>query len=221
MAPVEAMPKAKAAALRALELDDALAETHVSLGLIRLFFEWDWAGTQSAFNRAIELNPGYSVSRHFYAIYLATVWEKFDDAIAEAKRALGLDPLSLPLHNIVALLLLDAPRYDEATTMWRKMLEVEPKATGADNEIGWAYEIQDKYDEASDAYIQGMVIAGEKEEQIIAFRQLYTSLGINGIREWKVEFFLKKWEERNHWHGDAYAVAVNYARLGDQEQAFA
>jgi adenylate cyclase len=219
-APVDAMPKAKAAALRALELDATLAEAYFSLGVVRFFFEWDWSGAENALKRAIELNPGYPSSHHFYAIYLATVQQNFDDAIAAAQQALRLDPLSLPLHNIVALLLLDARQYDEAIAMWRKMLEIDPQAAGTYNEIGWAYELQEKYEEAVAAYVQAMVVSRESEEQVEAFRQLYASAGINGIREWKVNFFLRKWEERKHWHGDAYAVAVNYARLGDKEQAF-
>ncbi|HEX4945853.1 MAG TPA: protein kinase [Blastocatellia bacterium] len=220
-APADAMPRAKAAALRALELDDQLAEAHLSLVLVRGFFEYDWAGAEQSLRRSLELNPAYPTAHHFYAIYLAAVQENFAEAIVTAQRALALDPLSLPLHNIVALLLLDAGRPDEAIAMWRKMLELAPQFAGAHNEIGWALELQGKYDEAIEGYIQAMMLAGESRAQVEAFRQLYRASGISGVREWKLNFFLKKWEERNHWHGDAYAIAINYARLGDAEQTLA
>jgi serine/threonine protein kinase len=219
--PFEAMPKAKAAAARARELDETLAEAHLSIALTRLLFDWDWPGAESAMLRSLELNPRNPSSHHFYAIYLAAVWRRFDDAIVEARKGLDLDPLSVPLHNIVALLLLNARRFEEAIAVWRKLLQIDGTSAGAWNEIAWAFELQGQYDQAAEAYVEAMTVSGESERQVEAFRQVFASSGIDGLREWKTNYFLQKWEQRNHWHSDAYSIAVNCARQGDNDQALA
>jgi tetratricopeptide (TPR) repeat protein len=86
--PEEAMSKARTAALKALEIDGSLAEAHAALALVKFMFEWDWAGAERYFGKAIALNPGYAPVRHIYSAYLATVLRRFDEAIAEANRAL-------------------------------------------------------------------------------------------------------------------------------------
>jgi TolB-like protein/Tfp pilus assembly protein PilF len=123
--PREAMPKAKAAAQKALELDPELAEAHTSLAMVQVIYDWDWAGGERSFRRAIELNPGYPTAHHWYALYLGRMG-RTQDAIAEARRALELDPLSLIINNAVAGALFKARRYDEALAENRKVLEMEP-----------------------------------------------------------------------------------------------
>jgi len=219
MSPDEAMPKAMFAARKAQELDNTLGEAFCSSGLVELFYEWNWIRTAEDLQRSMVLNPNYATGYHFYSVYLGAVHEKFDDAIKEARKGLSLEPLSIPLHNIVALLLLDARRYEEAIPIWRKALEIAPTNAGLYNEIGWAYELQEKYDEAFENYLKALELSGETVEEIESFQRLYKTAGIRGIREWKVNFYQKKWVQRNHWHGDAYSLAVNYARLGEKKQA--
>ncbi|HWC19051.1 MAG TPA: winged helix-turn-helix domain-containing protein, partial [Terriglobales bacterium] len=125
--PREAMPKARAAAAQALELDPNLAEAHVSMALVKFFYDWDWPGAEAEFKRAIELNPNYPTAHHGYAVLLLTVYMRWDDAIAEANRALELDPLSVPLNNIVALILTFSPHYDETIARSKKLQELNPK----------------------------------------------------------------------------------------------
>ena len=109
----EAIPKAKQATMMALQLDDTLSEAHVSAGRIKAYYDWDWAGAEREFNRAIELDPNSANARGEYGGYLATVG-RGNEAVAEAQRARELDPLSLPVNFGVAWTLISARRYDEA-----------------------------------------------------------------------------------------------------------
>src|SRR5262249_30078639 len=122
-APQEAYSKAKAAALKALQLDDKLAEAHTALAE-ELYFV-DMAGSISEFQRAIALNPNYATAHHWYGNLLANLG-RFDEAIAEAKRSIELDPLSLINNADLGQTLSVARRYDEAIAQLRKTLEIDP-----------------------------------------------------------------------------------------------
>src|ERR1051325_1997328 len=104
MPPNEAEPKAKAAAVKALEIDDKLAEAYGSFAFVKFVFEWEWKEAETYFKKAIELNPNCASVRHVYSVYLATVWRQFDEALLEVGKALELDPLSLPINHMAALL---------------------------------------------------------------------------------------------------------------------
>src|SRR5216684_3264842 len=116
-----ALSRAKAAALKAIELDDTLAEPHASLAFIAETHEWDWATAEREYKRALELNPGDARAHHWYAGYLMYVG-RFEDGISEARRARDLDPLSLPINNALAGRLLVAGRYNEALEQVQKTL---------------------------------------------------------------------------------------------------
>ena len=117
----DALSRAKAAALKAIELDDTLAEPHASLAFIAETHEWDWATAEREYKRALELNPGDARAHHWYAGYLMYVG-RFEEGIAEAKRARDLDPLSLPVNNALAGRLLVAGRVDEALAQLQQTL---------------------------------------------------------------------------------------------------
>ena len=123
--PVEAMPKARAAAEKALELDPNLAEARTSLGFVTYFYDWDWAGAERELREAIRLNPSYSVAHHIYAVLLMTLGRR-DESVTEAQRALDVDPLSLPINNILGAMLANAGRYDEAIERYKRTLELSP-----------------------------------------------------------------------------------------------
>jgi serine/threonine protein kinase/Flp pilus assembly protein TadD len=125
MAPLDAMPKAKAAAVKALELDDTLAESHASLGVLKLFYDWDWPGAEKEFMRALELNPSLVEAHLGEATYLATLG-RFDDALAEDKLALALDPAS-PRARVASLShSYLARRFDGTIEECRKTIELAP-----------------------------------------------------------------------------------------------
>jgi TolB-like protein/DNA-binding winged helix-turn-helix (wHTH) protein len=217
MSPAEAMPKAKAAAIKAQELDPSAAEPHTSLAIVHLFYDWDWAEAENEYIRAAKLDSNYPTNHHFRAIYLATIWRRFDEAITEARLGLSLDPLSVPLHNIVGLLHLDAGHFEDAISMWQKILELDPTSSAPHNEIGWAYELQGDFKRAAEEYALALEISNEPEAAS-KLRALFSAQGIDGLRRSKVDFFLEKWERYAGWHGHAYSLAVNYGRLGDKKR---
>ncbi|HET7600152.1 MAG TPA: protein kinase [Gemmatimonadales bacterium] len=121
----EGMPKAKAAALRALELDASLAEAHSSLGMVSMLYDWDWPLAEREFRRSLELNPDYVQPRLWYSMLL-TVLRRPDEAMEVLRRATEVEPLSLIVHQMVARVLLYAGRYEEALDRNRRLLEMDP-----------------------------------------------------------------------------------------------
>jgi tetratricopeptide (TPR) repeat protein len=119
LAPKETFRRAEEAALTALEIGDALAEAHVSLALVKLFYDWDWSGTERELRRAIDLNPGYAPAHETYGSLLHRNG-RFEEAIAEHKRALELDPLSVPINRDLGYAFYEARQYDQAIEQERK-----------------------------------------------------------------------------------------------------
>src|SRR5262249_21347089 len=113
MTPKEALPKAKAAAIKALQLDSALGEAHTSLAFCLDGFDWDFESAGKEFRRAVELNPGYATTHHWYAWHLA-LFHRYSEALAEMRKAESLDPLSLIINADLAELLALAHSYDES-----------------------------------------------------------------------------------------------------------
>ncbi|HEV2385846.1 MAG TPA: protein kinase [Candidatus Acidoferrales bacterium] len=125
MPPGEAAPKGKAAALRALELDETLAEAHTSLGRMKFYFDWDWTGAEKAFGHAIELNANYSMAHYTYALLLSALG-RHAEAIHESRHALELDPVSLLTNSIFGVAYCCARRFENAEEQFRKTLELDP-----------------------------------------------------------------------------------------------
>ena len=141
--PADSMPQSKAAALRALELDDSLAEAHSALGWYLCQYEFDWIGGEKEFRRAIELNPNYATAHQWLAsVYAQT--KRFDDAQAEIKRAADLDPLSPIIAVNVAFNLWEARRYDEALKEFDRTLLLHPDFTVAQQGLCWTYSAMGK-----------------------------------------------------------------------------
>jgi TolB-like protein/DNA-binding winged helix-turn-helix (wHTH) protein/Flp pilus assembly protein TadD len=144
----DAMPRAKAAAQKALAIDDTLAEAYTSLGLVVEEYEWNWPDVEKDYKRAIELNPNYSVAHHFYADgYLAAVGRR-EEAIAELRKAHELDPLSLVIASDLARHLGAAHRYSEAIEQLHKVLEVDPDFVLAHDYLSKVYEEEGRLSEA-------------------------------------------------------------------------
>ena len=135
--PAEVIPKARAAALKALQIDPNLAEAHTSLALITQNHDWDWRTAEKEFRRAIELDPNYVTGHHWYAEHLA-FQGRFDEALAEIDRARQLDPLSLIIATDTGAILFFARQYDRAIEQFRAVLAVEP-TFGRASLIAFAY----------------------------------------------------------------------------------
>jgi serine/threonine-protein kinase len=145
--PEEAYPKAKEAALKALNIDNALTEAHTSLAFVLYDYDWDWEGAESEYKRAIELNPGYATNYHWYAFNLSNL-ERHDEAIAAIKRAQELDPLSLIINNEVGHILYKARQYDKAIEAFQKTLEMNPEFWKTHQDLARTYLEKGMYGEA-------------------------------------------------------------------------
>jgi serine/threonine-protein kinase len=150
LAPTEAIPQAKAAAEKAIQLDDTLADGHNSLAYTKLLYDWDWAGAETEFKRALQLNPGYASAHHWYA-HLLLASGRREEALAESRRALNLDQLSAILNVHLGWHYIYTREYDRAVDQLRRALELEPNYSLANWYLGWAYEQQGKYAEALQA----------------------------------------------------------------------
>jgi serine/threonine protein kinase/tetratricopeptide (TPR) repeat protein len=142
-----AVPKAKAAALTALELDDTLAEAHAALAQILKDHEWDFAAAEKSYRTAIALDPGYATAHHWYSNYLSAMG-RLDEAQAEAERALALDPLSLVINQLVARPHYFARRFDEAVEASRRAISMDPAFPIAYLQLGMAYAAKGMNEEA-------------------------------------------------------------------------
>jgi TolB-like protein/DNA-binding winged helix-turn-helix (wHTH) protein/Tfp pilus assembly protein PilF len=144
--PSELMPKARVAALKALELDEKLAEAHASLALIAQNYDWDWQTAEKEYRRAIELDPNYATGHHWYAEHLA-FRGRFDEAFAEMERARQLDPLSLIIQVDNGAILFYSRQYDRAIEQFQAVLKVEPNFPRA-RIMDFAYAQQGRYADA-------------------------------------------------------------------------
>jgi len=214
--PREAMPKAKAAALKALDLDETLAEAHTSLALVRFLFDWDWPGAEREFRRAIQLNPNYATAHHGYAVLLA-VMHRSEESVAEARRALEIDPLSLPVNNIVGLMLNIAGRYDEAIEQWRKLLELDPSSAMAVGGLANAYGGKGMEKEAIEQYVKEAALSGQGPVTVRELRRAYERGGMRGFREQRARARVAAgWDG---WHFMAPEIAAAHALLGQRDEA--
>jgi tetratricopeptide (TPR) repeat protein len=145
--PAEVMPRAKEAALKALALDESLAEAHAALASVRKFHEWDWQGAESSCRRALELNPNFANGHRMYASYLSAVG-RHEEAVREILRAKELDPLSLVIGMEVAWHCYMGREYDRAIEHAMTTLEIEPAFPSAHHALGLAYEQKGSFDAA-------------------------------------------------------------------------
>jgi TolB-like protein/Tfp pilus assembly protein PilF len=161
----DALSHAKKAALKAIELDDTLAEPHASLAFIAETYEWDWLAAEREYKQALELNPGYAQAHNWYGGYL-TYTGRFNEGVAEAMRARELDPLSLPVNNALAGRLLAAGRYDEALRQVQTTLELDEHFAPAHQTLGWVYLHGGKQDDAVREFQNALELAGAADTDI-------------------------------------------------------
>ena len=217
--PKENMPKGKAAALKALELDDTLAEAHTSLGRILAVYDWNWTGAEKEFKRAIELNPRYAVAHQWYGDFL-TVTGRSNETIAEEKLAQELDPLSLIINFDLALAFYYAHDYDQAIEQIRKTLELDPNFPPAYQFLPAAYEEKGNYGEAIAESQRTFLVKGGSEWSfsMAGLGHVYAVSGQKREAQAVLDE-LKQFSE--HQYIPATSVALIYAGLGDKNQAFA
>jgi TolB-like protein/Tfp pilus assembly protein PilF len=224
--PVEATVKARAAALKALELDESLAEAHTSLASIKLFYDWDWPGAENELKRAMELNPGDALAYRVYGAYL-TMMGLFPEALPYFEEARRLDPLYERNYAAEGYSYFMAHKYYEAIEQFRKSLEIEPDPM---TYFGLVLALAEKGDYAA------AISEGEKATKLDDSPLLLTSLASAYARAGRhadSERLLRQLEEMSKHQGPApawhvrpvgyicpYEVAGAYAQLGDRNQTF-
>jgi len=220
--PRDSMPMAKAAALKALALDDISAEAHTSLGIVKLSYDWDFPGAEQEFKRATHLNPNYATAHHIYSILLGVLGRP-EESIAEIHKAVEVDPLSMPVRNMLAARLATYKRCDEALQEDRKTMELDPNAThlGMIHErMAKCYESEGMEKDSLEEWTRARAANGSSPGEIEEFRKAYAESGYKGALRKDLQRQLNEWD-RDHWHLTAWRIALIYGELGDNDQAFA
>jgi TolB-like protein/DNA-binding winged helix-turn-helix (wHTH) protein/Tfp pilus assembly protein PilF len=215
--PRDAYPKAKAAAQKALQIDDASAEAHTSLAYAHFEYDWDWAACEKEFKRAIELNPNYATAHHWYSEYLSAM-KRHAEAVAEGQRAQELDPLSPIISDCLACRYLFTRQYDEAIRRFRDTVSLFPEFAVAYGDLAGTYMANGTYQEAIVAHQKARSLSGASATEVAAIGEAYAKGGIRGYYLWELR---RLREESRHRYVRAEAFAYLYAGLGEKDQAFA
>jgi TolB-like protein/Flp pilus assembly protein TadD len=228
MLPSEAMPRARAAALRAIELDATVAEAHASLALVRMFYERDWPGAENEFRQALRLNPSYAAAHDWFAIYLMAKG-RTEEALASIRKAQELDPLSLIINTDVACALYYARRFDDSIRHCRWVLEAEPNFVTAHFRTGLAFEQLGRYAEAVASFQSAIALSADdsKAGAVAPFKggadaraSLAHTYALQGRREAARGILAELEEYARRAYVPPHDIALIYSALGERDKAF-
>ena len=216
-APHETMPKAKESAIKALALDNTLAEAHVSLAHILMNYDWNWSAAETEFKRSIELRPDYATAHEWYAIHYLTATGRLKEAVQEMKKALELEPASLVMNTFMGATLYYAGRYDEAIDQCRKTIEMDPNFAVVHWHLGLAYEQKQVLDAATDEFKKAISLSGGSTLMRAALGRVYAK----SQKKHEANEVLNELNElAKRQYVSAYEVATIYVALGNNEEAF-
>ena len=217
VAPKDAFPIAREALLRALEIDDTLAEAHASLAYCYGLYDWNWAAAEKEFKRTLDLQPSYATAHHWYGfIYLASMG-RLDEAVAEAKRGQELDPLALPVSSNIGLLLYLARRYDEALEQFHKNLAMDRTFIYTHWEMALTYEQCGRYDDAIAAFKKAIDLSGTS---VLPRPLLARTFALAGRKKEALTLLDELTELSTQTYVSPYRIAAIHAALGDKDRAF-
>ena len=216
--PRQFMPKAKEAALKALALDDKLAEAHASLGQIARYYDYDYATAEREYRRAIELNSNYATAHQWLAEQLAAL-KRLDEAQAEIRRALELDPLSVIMNRIYGDILMDARKFDEAIQQYHNALDLDPNFPTTHYFLGRAYEAKGMYDQAVEEYSKASLVSRAPPEEVKKLKDVYAKSGWKAYLEVNLDRLVNQSQQSSA--PTSFVIAGLYARLGRKEEALA
>jgi TolB-like protein/Tfp pilus assembly protein PilF len=213
--PEEAMPRGKAAARKALDLDDTLAEAHIALAMVLFKFERNVAESEREFLRAIELNPNFATARQWYAGANLVATGRFDLAVAEGRRAVELDPMALIPNVELAAVYTYARRHDEAIAQLRKVIDMDPDWYLAHMLLCAVYSYKGQFAEA--------IAEGETARRLnddpAVLGYLAHSLALSGKRQEAMKIVAQMHEVSKQRYVPAFSFGIAYAALGDKDQA--
>ncbi len=214
LAPKDIIPKAKAAALRALAIDETLVEANAALANIRFTYEWDWPNAEREFQRVLALSPSYAEAHHRYAHYLAALG-RFEEALAEERQALELDPLSLIINTQLGVIFYYMRRYDEAIAQYRKTLELDSNFVQARLVLGAAYAQKGVFEEAIAELQKAFDLSGGNP---MAAALLAYAYGVSGKKDEGVKILHELQQSAQQQVSPAHLVLIHLG-LDQQEQA--
>ena len=214
--PQEFYPKAKAAARKALELDETLAEAHTSLAQALFAYDWNFAESSREFRRAIELNPNYATARHWYANSTLLAMGRFDEAVAEGKRAQELDPLSLIINADLGADYFYARQYDRSIEQLRKTIEMDQGFYTAHYFLGMAYAMKGAFPEAIAEYRRAQQLSDDPF--VLAY--LGHAFAASGKRAEALKTLNQLKAIARQRYVPAYGFAIVYAAIGEKDHAF-
>ena len=216
LSPDETLPKAREAALKALALDDTVAEAHTSMAHILMYYDWDWQKAQEEFRKAIELDSNYSTAHQWYAEYL-TGMGRFDEAMPEMRRALELEPTSIMLSLMIGWVSLTARNYDAAIEQYQRTLEMDPQYAQTHFALATAYRLKGMYPESVAEFQKWAALTGKSDLLETYLADVYAGWG----KQREARKALRRLEERSkHHYVPLGYLAYIYASLGDEDRAF-
>jgi serine/threonine protein kinase/tetratricopeptide (TPR) repeat protein len=216
LAPGEAQPKSEAAAKKALAMDPTLAEAHITLGLVKLYYEWNWAEAENELKRAIEMKPNSALAHQMYA-NLLTSTGRFDQALEQLRLAKELDPLSVVIIGVTGWTLSNARRYDEAIAEFRKALELDPYDGFTHFNLGQAYEFKGDLSNALAELQKAYQLDASNHLILAALGHTYATAGKRADAEKMIAQLEEMSKQR---FVSPYFIATVYAALGEKERAF-
>ena len=208
-------PKAKAAAMKALQLDDTLAEAQTSLATVHFNYDWDWTGAASGFQRAIELNPSYATAYQRYSLYLMAMG-KTDESLAQMTRARDLEPLSISMNFSLGWRLYMARKYDYAIEQLQNTLELDPNFALPRMVLGQAYEQEKAYPKAIAELQKAVAISHDSPQMLGALGHAY---GASGNQSEAEKILAKLKEQSEKQYVSPFYVALVYAGLAQNDKA--
>jgi len=214
--PREVLKHAKVAVLKALELDNMLAEAYVSLAAIKSGIDYDWEGAERDYLRSIELNPGYATAHYWYSYHLSCLG-KHDQALAETKQALDLDPLSYSINDNVGLLLYWSKKFDQAIKQYQITLDLYPNSPSSYYYLGLVYVQKGRYEEAISEMQKAIALEGDSP--LIKARLGY-AYAASGRAEKAVEILDELKDPSKYKYVSAGLIADIYIALGQKDHAF-
>ncbi len=216
-APHETMPKAKESAIKALALDNTLAEAHTSLAHVLSNYDWNWPEAEKEFKRSIELKPDYATAHEWYAIHYLTATGRLEEAVQEMKKALELEPASLVMNTFMGATLYYAGRYDEAIDQCRRTIQMDPNFAVAHWHLGLAYEQKQVLDAATEEFEKAVSLSGGSPLMRAALGRAYAK----SQKQHEANEILNELNElAKRQYVSAYEVAKIYVALGNSKQAF-
>jgi len=213
LSPNESFPKARAAATKALEIDEQLAQAHTSQAAVKLWYEWDWKGADREFRRAVELNPQDATAHQWYSYYYLAMG-KGEQALRQYRKALELDPLSLPVTTFYGQMLIFNRQYDQATEHLRKALEMDPGFGPAHYVLGLAQVHQGRYPGAIAEFEKASPTMGGGPGSTVGLAWVYATSG----RKAEARKVLEETRRSPQW---PVLLVMVYAQLGQKDEAFA